>query len=187
MTYSIEQLYEMQTALDAHIIETKGLRGKDLLPNTVLALDVEIGELANEWRGFKHWSNDQAPRMERALEEYVDCVHFFLSIARQKDWLENMYIPEDAIEETKETGLDGGIGGALLETKYWLMKMYMEKDRDEKLESKIGKTKQEFCFANAWYVFFAIGIVGLGFTWEQIAEAYVSKNAVNHQRQQNGY
>ncbi|WP_199427089.1 dUTP diphosphatase, partial [Thermaerobacillus caldiproteolyticus] len=26
-----------------------------------------------------------------------------------------------------------------------------------------------------------------GFTWEQIEEAYMKKNAVNHQRQESGY
>ncbi|APJ12031.1 dUTP diphosphatase [Bacillus safensis] len=30
-------------------------------------------------------------------------------------------------------------------------------------------------------------IVGFGFTLEQIEEAYMNKNAVNHKRQQEGY
>ncbi|MFB6366866.1 dUTP diphosphatase [Paenibacillus elgii] len=91
----------MQKELDARFIKEKGLEGVDLLPNTVLALQVEIAELANEWRGFKYWSNDQEPRfnvlevggidcseeklVNRVLEEYADCLHFFLSIARQFD------------------------------------------------------------------------------------------------------
>ncbi|WP_374706028.1 dUTP diphosphatase, partial [Paenibacillus antibioticophila] len=105
MSLTLEQMYEMQKALDARIIKDKGLEGTDLLTNTVLALQVEIGELANEWRGFKHWSNDREPRTavhslvklselddqqadgtwlhNALLEEYVDCLHFFLSIARQ--------------------------------------------------------------------------------------------------------
>lgn len=232
---NIEQMYEMQCELDGRIIEQKGLRGKDLFPNTVLALDVEISELANEWRGFKHWSNNQQPRTKvevicttcdgtgdmnneasmqhlmegrkgldfdpctdcnatgklgyrnPLLEEYVDCVHFFLSIARQKGWLDHLYISEDALEETREQGLDGGIGGALLEVKYWLLKMYMEKERDEKLEAKLRMTTQEFNFGTAWYVFIAIGLIGFGFTPEQIEAAYHEKNKVNHTRQQNGY
>lgn len=205
MTVDIEQLYEMQRALDARIIKEKGLEGQDLIPNTVLALQVELGELANEWRGFKHWSNDRAPRYEKKtaafadpggpfenityplLEEYIDCFHFFLSIARQKDWLNNLYIPEDAIAETQDEGLDGGVGGALLEVMYWLLKMNMEVDRDEFIEEKLGKTKQEFCFRNAWFVFIAIGTVGFGFDYDQIAAAYMEKNKVNHERQSNGY
>ncbi|WP_407944852.1 dUTP diphosphatase [Paenibacillus albiflavus] len=212
----------MQKALDARIIKEKGLEGQDLLPNTVLALQVEIAELANEWRGFKHWSDKKEPKhgysakidcdrcsgkgfwfdggrvhcgkcgttgkiTNPLLEEYADGVSFFLSIARQNDWSEYIYIVEDAIEETRETGLDGGIGGAILEVKYWMLKMYMERGRDEKIESTFGYSKQVFCFRNAWYVFIAIGLVGFDFTWEQIAAAYMEKNKVNHERQANGY
>ncbi|WP_201319083.1 dUTP diphosphatase [Paenibacillus sp. EPM92] len=60
---TLEDMYEKQKELDARIIKEKGHEGVDLLPNTVLALQVEIAELANEWRGFKHWSNRQKPRM----------------------------------------------------------------------------------------------------------------------------
>lgn len=219
---NIEQMYNMQCELDARIIEKKGLRGRDLFPNTVLALQVEIGELANEWRGFKHWSERQEPKhgyaadvdcdkcggrgywysggMEACdkcngvggftnplLAEYVDCVHFFLSIARQKGWKDRLYITEDALEETRENGLEGGIGGAFLEVMYWIMKMYMETGSDEKLEAKLRMTTQEFNFGTAWYVFIAIGLIGFEFTPEQIEAAYHEKNTVNHERQQNGY
>lgn len=223
---TLEQLYEMQKALDARIIKEKGLEGVDLLPNTVLALQVEIAELANEWRGFKHWSNDREPRTKvevgkclecdgtgdenfhtlyapfesclgcagtgmkhknPLLEEFVDCVHFFLSIARQNDWLEHMYVYEGAIDETREEGLDGGIGGAFLELIYWLSKMHMENAPDEKIEQAFGYSKKVFCFKNAWYVFVAIGLVGFGFNFDQIAAAYVAKNEENHARQLSGY
>lgn len=117
-TLTLDQMYEMQKVLDARIIKEKGLEGIDLLPNTILALQVEIGELANEWRGFKHWSKNQKPRtravrslgaddigVERGeaynplLEEYVDCLHFFLSIARQLDLpAYRLYIPDDVAE-----------------------------------------------------------------------------------------
>lgn len=55
----LKELFEMQKKLDEHIIEEKGLEGQDLLPKKILALQVELGELANEWRGFKFWSEDQ--------------------------------------------------------------------------------------------------------------------------------
>ncbi|ETT46223.1 hypothetical protein BSK66_31635 [Paenibacillus odorifer] len=221
-TLTLDQMYEMQKVLDERIIKEKRLEGIDLLPNTILALQVEIGELANEWRGFKHWSDCREPKngyaplidcdrcggkgfwfdggrvhcgkcgssgkvLNPLIEEYVDCLHFFLSIARQKEWLEHLYIYEDAIEDTRADGLDGGIGGALLEVMYWLMKFYMEKGKDEKIEQKLGKTKQEFEFANAWYVFIVIGLVGFGWDFDVITAAYAAKNKVNHDRQSNGY
>lgn len=246
MMITLEQMYEMQKQLDAKIIKEKGLEGVDLLPNTVLALQVEIGELANEWRGFKHWSTRQEPLMfpletcsycgeevsytrptpfmadtgadmcehcwdmtqkeyaasngeyipdfkdyphfpekkpQKLLEEYVDCVHFFLSIAVQKGWLGHLYLYEEAIEEARENGLDGGIGGAILEVIFWLSKLYMEKEEIPNIKEKLGYSTEVFYFRNAWFVFIAVGMIGLEFTWEQIADAYVAKNAVNHERQ----
>ena len=49
MNLDFKKLFEMQGALDAHIINEKELEGQDLLPMKILALQVELGELANEW------------------------------------------------------------------------------------------------------------------------------------------
>lgn len=161
---NIETLYEMQKELDARIIREKGLEGQDLLPNTVLALQVEIGELANEWRGFKHWSNDQAPRRERMLEEYVDCLHFFLSLARQLD------IPVEKLEHTDSLVVERGTIAVF-----------------SGLLSSVGMIRvYESAFNHAWNEFIALG-KRLGFSWDEIVAAYMDKNRVNHERQKNGY
>lgn len=203
----IEELYEMQKVLDARIMAEKGLEGKSLLPNTVLALQVEICELANEWRGFKHWSNDQEPRTRKIrttrfdtelgaergevynplLEEYVDCLHFFLSIAHQKGWPDAIYVHEDAVVDLRDSGFDGGITGAFLEMQYWLLRMHMENKPMEAVEKHLPYSTKEFCFRSAFFIFVALGYVGFGFTWEQIVEAYEAKNKVNHDWQANGY
>ncbi|WP_232729834.1 dUTP diphosphatase [Paenibacillus phocaensis] len=193
-------MYEMQKQLDARIIKEKGLEGQDLLPNTVLALQVEIGELANEWRGFKHWSNDREPRYEKRtiafrdkedgtgdafehvkyplLEEYVDCLHFFLSIARQLDLpADDLYIPDDTIEgETTVlfTELLHNVG------------MIMGHEFLYEWPEDFKKQQRNF-FRGALAVFYSLGEQRLGFTFEQIADAYAAKNAVNHERQSNGY
>ncbi|MGG4036085.1 dUTP diphosphatase [Paenibacillus cisolokensis] len=216
MTITLEQMYEMQKELDARIIREKGLEGQDLLPNTVLALQVEIGELANEWRGFKHWSNDREPRtvvqvtcptckgkgevpdladgmgytfcpdcgrsgqviVNKLLEEYVDCLHFFLSIARQLELpADDLYAWEDDpegetnilfIELLHNVGLI--IGDQFLFHKPEDVKEW----RREHLRSSL-------------FIFYALGEKHLGFTFDQIATAYVEKNRVNHERQANGY
>src|SRR5206468_12486735 len=93
---NLAKLFEMQKALDERIVMEKGLEGQDLLPQKILALQVELGECANEWRGFKYWSNNRQQRIKAIerdfvkewdeiernplLEEYVDCLHFILSI-----------------------------------------------------------------------------------------------------------
>lgn len=198
---NFETLYEMQKTLDARIIREKGLEGQDLLPNTVLALQVEIGELANEWRGFKHWSNNREPRTRvktichacrgngkfefpneedeiclycdgtgvqedrnPLLEEYVDCLHFFLSIARQLD------VPAEKLENTDSPVIEREIVNAF-----------------SGLMSSVGMIRvYEPAFYHSWNDFIALGEC-LGFTWDEIVAAYMDKNRVNHERQKNGY
>lgn len=53
------KLFEMQKVLDDRIVREKRLEGRDTLPEKILALQVELGECANEWRGFKFWSEDR--------------------------------------------------------------------------------------------------------------------------------
>jgi Uncharacterized protein conserved in bacteria len=193
---TIETLYEMQKKLDERIIREKGLEGQDLLPNTVLALQVEIGELANEWRGFKHWSNDREPRIaveyecgncdgsgmmvsesdcgvcngkgyivkNRLLEEYVDCLHFFLSIARQ------LGVPAEKLKNTDSPVIEKEIVNAFsgLMVSVGMIRVY------------------EPAFYHSWNEFIALGEC-LGFTWDEIDAAYMDKNRVNHERQKNGY
>ncbi|MBM7607553.1 dimeric dUTPase (all-alpha-NTP-PPase superfamily) [Lysinibacillus composti] len=78
---NLTKLFEIQAGLDYHITkEHPEQNDENRLSKKVLALQVELGECANEWRGFKFWSNDQVARENLLLEEYVDCLHFLLSI-----------------------------------------------------------------------------------------------------------
>ncbi|MFK4167655.1 dUTP diphosphatase [Paenibacillus lautus] len=210
MTLTIEQMYEMQKELDAKIIKEKGLEGQDLLQNTVLALQVEIGELANEWRGFKHWSDRRQPRYglnaripcdgcggrgfwfdgEREtcticnakgevfsplIMEYVDCLHFFLSIARQLDLSQadlNVHITMDEAQTAAMFTELLNLVGLLNGESFWIKPEAVNKPE---------------CFRCALAIFLRLGEQCLGFSFEQIAEAYAAKNAVNHERQTNGY
>lgn len=176
---NLSKMFEMQRELDEHIIREKHLEGQDLLPNKILALQVELGELANEWRGFKHWSNDQKPRRhvlddnlttcepdryhDPLLEEYVDCLHFILSIALETD----IKLPESPC------GLN-----------------YVHvSEQFNAVFNKLGDfwdTRTRMNFIQTWATFYELGKM-LGFIEEEIEQAYMSKNAVNHQRQVNGY
>nr|QRZ17780.1 dUTP diphosphatase [Virgibacillus sp. AGTR] len=55
---NLNKLFPIQKELDTRIEREKGLEGQNLLDKKILALQVELGELANEWRGFKFWSKD---------------------------------------------------------------------------------------------------------------------------------
>ena len=52
MTIDLTELFKVQNVLKERI----GYRETDRFNKTKLALLVEIGECANEWRGFKYWS-----------------------------------------------------------------------------------------------------------------------------------
>lgn len=76
----LSKLFQMQKALDQHIEEKHMLQNEDLFDRKVLALLVEIGELANETRCFKFWSVKPSSSKEVVLEEFVDGIHFILSL-----------------------------------------------------------------------------------------------------------
>ena len=82
---NLNDLYELQYKLDDYILSKQDNPPKDLLINTVVALLVEIGELANTTRCFKHWSNKGMMEREIVLDEFSDVLHFYLSIGNQVD------------------------------------------------------------------------------------------------------
>ncbi|MBT9285884.1 MULTISPECIES: dUTP diphosphatase [Bacillus] len=217
---NLQKMFEIQKVLDDRIIKEKGLEGQDLLPNLILALQVELAECANEWRGFKHWSNDREPRTKiehfcptcdgtgdenhdinlqyleeghatepysecqdcngsgkigesnPLLEEYVDCLHFILSIGNKLGLNSKKTISSIHLSYLSSTiGFNTErLFSSLMSTAYRLQVMN-------------GKEAQ---FLDLCVSFFILG-ERLGFKWEQIEAAYMDKNAVNHQRQQEGY
>src|SRR3954469_23285631 len=82
----LETLFEMQAGLDRYIEENHQLENEDLFNRKVLALLVEIGELANETRCFKFWSVKPPSDKQVILEEFVDGVHFILSLGIECDF-----------------------------------------------------------------------------------------------------
>lgn len=183
----LTKLFETQAALDNHIYDKHPeLRGLDNLDWKVLALQVELGECANEWRGFKKWSNNQEPRTKTEsicgcimcehhfipnkknplLEEYVDCLHFILSIGLEmKLIIKNLAVPPIARADITRafSGLMFG-AGTLLNTEAY----------------------KEVNYTSVFTRFIQLGEL-LGFTWEQIEDAYFAKNKVNHERQEANY
>lgn len=204
---NLNELFELQAKLDAHIEKEHPRQpSEDRLAKKILALQVELGELAQNWRGFKYWSKDQEPRIKDykqikckwcngsgddgtgvcpdcrssgdvykeynpLLEEYVDVVHFTLSVGLEIE-IKHEIFPEpinygDVVIQFNE--LFGQIS-------YFASILNRENDWEE-VESE---------YERIWSLLF--GLAGLlGFTWEQIEQAYFDKNNINHQRQESGY
>jgi dimeric dUTPase (all-alpha-NTP-PPase superfamily) len=198
---NLAKLFELQRRLDEHIErEHPRQEGEDRLAKKILALMVELGELANEHRGFKYWSNDQEPRTggecscddgyidvymghgvveqdicprcegigelpNTLIEEYVDALHFILSIG--------LDIAEPDIVNLRDVDGKENIIEQFIEVFDRVRGLYFFEYDIFEYESLLAQ-------------FIKLGEM-LGFTWEQIEEAYLRKNAVNHQRQESGY
>lgn len=202
---NFKKLFETQAALDAAIFEKhQELKGQDNLDWKVLALQVELGECANEWRGFKKWSTNQQPRTHKVvrchacggqgfflgfqntqencgycegagiqeetnplLEEYVDVLHFALSIGLEiNTQVESVYLLDKYKHSITQqfSGLMIAVG------------LLAVQNEESRIES----------YQNVFAGIIRLGLK-LGFTLEQIEEAYYSKNKINHERQQSGY
>ncbi len=208
------KLFEMQDVLDERIKKEKGLEGQDLLQEKILALNTELGELANEWRGFKFWSEVQKSRTKKRhyahchvcdgrgedpldsmeicshcegdgkllkkitnplLEEYVDCLHFILSIGlglRLHLDLEEMEIDSDYTEERATETFN---------------KMFSCISELKETASTGAREDLIEIYEITFNLFIGIGEKHLGFNIYQINQAYFEKNEINHQRQENGY
>ncbi|WP_078430465.1 dUTP diphosphatase [Alkalihalobacterium alkalinitrilicum] len=183
---NIEKLFDMQYELDKHIEKEHPTQpDEDRTEKRILALQVELGELANEHRGFKFWSHDQDPRTKVVkwedaytkdnqivvkkytnplLEEYVDCLHFILSIGLDMKYYHYIFDLEPIKAEniTKQFSFTITKAGTLL------------------IINKLPN-----------YITLLENFIGLGemleFTWEQIEQSYIEKNTENHTRQERGY
>lgn len=180
----------------------------------LLALQVELGECANEWRGFKKWSKDQEPRTcvsidacrncggtgnafgvpEEAgigcwdcngtgeitknplLEEYVDCLHFILSIGLElgaNNWMK--------LSDYPMVNVSGDITLQFLDVHSKTLKVVEEIIRMESAPAEIRDL-----YTRSFESFLHLG-AKLGFTWDEVETAYFEKNRINHARQTNGY
>lgn len=225
---NLTKLFETQAALDMHIMqEHPELRGQNNLDWKLLALQVELGECANEWRGFKKWSKDQEPRTavvnlcvtcqgtgdenyetvtedaesgckhefikceecngtgeigyrNPLLEEYVDCLHFILSIGLEIECTpdicgEALTVPNSITNQFLR----------LMEEAFKIQHNLRFKDM-HKDKSALALNTAFSNYLRMLGIFRGLGEM-LGFTWEQVEEAYYAKNKVNHDRQQSGY
>jgi dimeric dUTPase (all-alpha-NTP-PPase superfamily) len=163
---NLTRLFKAQKFLDDGIIEKHSLHGQDLTSNKILALLVEIGELANETRCFKHWSLKGPSEDSVILEEFVDGVHFFISLAINLGISpENFIVTEDYTKED--------INSSFLE-------LY-------RMVSNLGQTDIKAELHAAFSLFIGIAEIHLGFTWNDIEQGYFRKNAINLKRQEEGY
>ncbi len=69
-----QYLYEENKKLDSMFHVLYNNFDKDIIEKNIVELLVELGELANETRCFKYWSNKAPSSKEIIMDEYADCV-----------------------------------------------------------------------------------------------------------------
>ena len=159
----LKPLFNMQRNLDTYIQTEKKIT-HDVFLEKGLALLVELAELANETRCFKFWSSKGASEKDVILEEYVDSIHFLLSLGNEMNLDDLELWPVDHPEESLTL--------LFLHTHSSINKFLLE------------PTKENYEDIWSWYGSVA---TNLGFTHEQIIQAYLDKNEKNYERQRSGY
>lgn len=79
------KMLEMQNELDNYTLKRSNIIDYPL-KQTKLALRVELGELAQEWKEFKYWKKSKGDiNRHKLLEEYIDVLHFSLSLFNKSE------------------------------------------------------------------------------------------------------
>lgn len=156
-------LFTMQRQLDAYIQKNQFVT-EDVFKEKGLALLVELAELANETRCFKFWSRKGPSEREVILEEYVDSIHFLLSLGIVKGL--------DSLEVWPEGEVEGDLTELFLQTVNAIQEFLVTTDMES--------------YKSIWNHYGAIA-KRLEISYNQIMKAYVDKNEENYKRQQTGY
>ena len=160
---NIEELYGYQSKLDAEIASKHNVDYEVTHSRRLLALIVEIGELANETRCFKYWSNKGPSAKEIVMDEFADGLHFLLSLG----------IPLNASKfEYEITKIDI----PLTEQFHNVYKLATN------LLDHYDSAHYEECFQE--YLTIAASI---GMSSDDIINSYLAKLSVNYKRQETNY
>lgn len=162
-TFDLNHLYDLQLQLDETIAEKHHVTYQSTKTSRALALLVEVGELCNETRCFKYWSNKGPSPKDTIIEEYADALHFFLSLGISIG-IENKVFVVTKLTSTIE------------EAFLCLYKNVIDFIND--------RTNEKYCIAFEYFL--SLGLL-LGFSKQDIIDAYMKKLDTNYIRQRTNY
>lgn len=198
-----QQLLEMQEQLDQHIIKKQKLQFIKL-SNLVLALSTEISEVANAYQKWKYWKVNNEPRYKRTchacrgngefttdiwngekepcgycdgtgieseplIEEVAEVLHFLLSLSNR------FYIDGETINKI------GAVKYTEVETHF------LEMQYTASMIGVFGEASDKQHYVKIMWKLFKGMLEHLGFTEEEIFEAYLKKNKINYERHATNY
>jgi dimeric dUTPase (all-alpha-NTP-PPase superfamily) len=187
----LEELKEEQGKLDRFIVQKKNLDNnysKSSFVRTKVALLVEIGELANELATFKHWKKQKDINWEKAKEELIDCLHFYLGWVNE---LEIDFTDYKFQKLTPESDFNELLLAFFSETNSFSItkqqKITTDSNENKSFLSKIKAKKNQIIFYH-WLMIFEELAQKLGMdSEEKIKDEYMKKNRKNWMRQQQNY
>lgn len=157
-------LFTMQRDLDS-FIQANHKGHADLFTKKGLALLVELSELANETRCFKFWSHKEASPHHIIIEEYVDSIHFLLSLGIEKGF-------DSLVVEWPDGEMEGDLTDLFVATNAAINQFIS----DPTIER----------YKLLWILYGSIA-KKLNFTNKDVWHAYMDKNEENYARQKKGY
>ncbi len=163
----LSDLSKRQNDIDLYIHNQNQLSSKETWNKRIIALFTEIAEFANEIRSFKYWSKKSESNREIILEEYIDCVHFLLSIGNNInfDWLNYKFVNQIVNDN--------------IDINYFILEININL-------SIFAKDNTHDNFQRFLNNFFTIAIIK-NFTKEELFDSYVDKNQKNYHRQEINY
>lgn len=163
MILKTKELFQLQDILQQRILNEHQVSQEETMSRRILALLVELGELANETRCFKYWSLKGPSEKRVILEEYVDGIHFLLCIG-----IDIHHTPDEI--EGKGTQKD-------------LSELFMD------VYCKTAQYREHTCVDTYMSLFSTYIWLGecLQFRSEEICSSYFEKNKENHHRQDQKY
>lgn len=160
----IEDMLDMQAKLDETLLKVRGLTYSDLLRQRAYyrAILDELGELNHELKGdWCWWKSSQKPvDRDRVLEEFVDVLHFCLSQELAEiSWAQYPEYKRQCLVNIFEKHLS-----------------------DDELDILDWQECHQLVLVKAFRL-----MKWLEFTLDEVFDAYKAKNAINFQRQREGY
>jgi dimeric dUTPase (all-alpha-NTP-PPase superfamily) len=163
MNIKLTPLLIEQAKLDSHIPQQHQVSYASTREKRILALLVEVGEMINETKTFKFWSKKPSAEKSVILDEYADGLHFLLSLSIEVQSSQHSY---------EITTLSKTLTQATIAVFQAI----------SDLSKSFTKVTLEIAFQHYLNL-----IPLLGFTSEEVVEAYFKKLGVNYTRQKNAY
>ncbi|CCE66924.1 dUTPase [Candidatus Mycoplasma haematominutum] len=169
-------LIKLQAQLDSTVLSLQNIKLEDhsILLSRKVALIVEFYEFLNETKLFKYWTNNPV-NVERLREEYIDMLHFTLSLS--------IIYKKEEIVSNYELGVSPSEGRA---------NMFVEAQSSQRVRTEllnifadwmrgIHKAIEAECFEE-WLGWVKTISHWLALTWEEIYSLYLVKWETNFAR-----